>query len=352
MPGRRLPFLLTLLAALPALALAGCAEDPDPAPAEGEEVGVITDPRDLLNGTAPGSHIHDYWGGRGQVTVLDESWEGSRWSCGGCSTGGMQFADTRPAEGAIVPQGTRWVNGTFTIDDPDHQYTGLELWVKTAQDVELRRWGPLESGVPFSIETTQEANDPPHYVLSLWQFAVVALGGDQVTAGGSMAWSVEAVRGLPLVPYPPHPDRWGSATELDLLQDGGGTQLTYVLEVPEYGTNINCNNGCPGLHTLPSGTVVPHDTGRVEVRLRVTEGAPAGLGLWVHGADTWEFTRVEGAMATPGETLYTIPIEGSMADSPYAPQSLWEFQVWLDQPQPHLQAWSGQYSIEVRALRA
>jgi hypothetical protein len=337
--------------------LAGCSDARETQPiADGPD--VITDPRDtsyLQNGSmAAGSHIHDYWGGRDRVPVVDASWTGARWSCNGGCEDEMMFAHARPGEGLIVPQGTKWVNGTFTIAaDPDNLYDSLELWVKTAQDADLVLVGPLESGVPFSIETRQETNDPPHYVLSLWQFAVRAVGGDAISAGGDMQWAVEAVRGLPLVPYPPHPDRWDGATELDLLSDAGGTQLTYSAEDPVMGQNVNCNNGCPGLHILPSGMVIPFNTDRVEVTVRITSGIPAGLGLWFHGADTWTQTKATGTSSptAPGETVYTIPIEGSMADSPYAPQSLWEFQMWMDQPQPNVQAWSGDYTIAIKAFK-
>lgn len=343
-----------LLVPLLGTLLSGCSDPSEPA-APGDGVGVITDPRDtsyLTDGSmAAGSHVHDYWGGRDRITVLEQSWDNNRWSCTGCADSGMMFARARPAEGLIVPQGTRWVNGTFTTgEDPDDLYESLELWVKTAQDSEMWLWGPLQSGMPFSIETTQETSDPPHYVLSLWQFAIRAVGGDSLSAGAAMAWTVEAVRGHPLVPYPPHPDRWGTATELDLLSDGGGTMLTYQLEAPGMDT-INCMGGCPGLHTLPSGAVVPFDTDRVEVRLRITSGLPAGVGVWFHGADTWAETKATGTMPGPGEYLYTIPIEGAMADSPYAPQSLWEFQIWMDQPQPNLQAWSGAYTIDIKAFK-
>lgn len=335
--------------------LAGCAGSPgEQAQADGPT--VITDPRDtayLQDGSlAAGSHIHDYWGGRDRVPVLDASSGGSS-TCTGC-TDGMVFQSVRPDEGAIVPQGTAWVNGTWTHEsDGQDQFTGLELWVKSAEDVEPERWGPLQSGVPFSINTSQGENDPPHYVLSLWVFQVKALGGQDIHVGGTFTWKVEAVRGLPLVPYPPHPDRWNGATQLDLLSDAGGTQLTYEQQDPTGGGSISCYGACPGRHTLPSGVVIPFDTDRVEVLVRITSGVPAGLGLWYHGADTWTETQAAAVMdtAAPTETLYVIQIEGAMADSPYAPQSLWEFQVWLDQPQPALRAWSGEYTIEIKAFK-
>ncbi|MFA5944146.1 MAG: hypothetical protein WC876_06745 [Candidatus Thermoplasmatota archaeon] len=334
--------------------LAGCSDSTNPDAIPEADIGVITDPRDtsyLQNGSlAAGSHIHDYWGGRERVDILASTASGS-WSCSGC-TDGMQFFSARPDEGLIVPQGTKWVNGTFTHrSDGEDQFTGFELWVKTAQDSEPQLQGALQSGVPFSINTTQGENDPPHYVLSLWVFEVKALGGSDRHIGGEFELNAAAVRGLPLVPYPPHPDRWNGATELDLLSDSGASELTYQMEDPRGGTSITCASGCPGRHLLPNGTVIPFNTDRVEVRLTIGDGLPVGLGLWFHGGDTWSETKATGELVAPGETLFTIPIEGAMADSPYAPQSLWEFQVWLDQPQPTLQAWRGEYTIEVFAFK-
>lgn len=340
--------------ALVALAfLAGCAAPPQSAE-QVDDVSVVTDPRDLLNGTAPGSHIHDYWGGRQAIELLRVQGEEQGSTCNGCQRpDGMPFESQRPAEGVIVPQGTRWVNGSFVHhSDGEDQFERLELWVKTARDVEVQRLGDIQSGVPFSIETNQEMNDPPHYILSLWEFELRAFGGDVIHVGGRYDWSVDAVRGLPLVPYPPHADRWNGATELDLLEDTGGTTLLYSIEDPMSGTSTSCYNDCMGLHLLADGVVVPYDTARLEVRLTVDVGPPAGIGLWYHGADTWEFIQAEATLEAPATYVMHLELGPSQADSPYAPQSLWEFWVYIDQPQPALQAWSGEYTLDVRALRA
>jgi hypothetical protein len=330
--------------------LAGCSSSPG-AQEDAEPVAEITDPRDTSYlGNDQVAHVHNYWGGQDRVTVLDVEGGPFAASCQGCGDEGMTFSWQRPDEGDIVPQGTAWVNGTFTFEEEgENLYDSFELWVKTAADASSSRWGPIESGVPFSINTTQEQNDPPHYVLSLWEFEVRALGGDEIQVSGSASWSVEAVRGLPLVPYPPHPDRWNGAAELDLLQDTQSSELTYYQEVPY--TGYTCHSGCPRTHSLPDGVVVPFETQEVVVTLSITDGIPAGLGLWYHGADTWEQVQAEGESSQQGTWTYTIPVEGSMADSPYAPQSLWEFRVWLDQPQPGLKAWRGTYTIEVVAYR-
>jgi hypothetical protein len=346
------------VALLALLLLAGCSGKPSSPAPSGDPVGVITDPRDTAylsnQSMAAGSHIHDYWHGRDRVPVVEsDGFYGSSTCNGGGCADGMTFDGVRPDEGSIVPQGTKWVNGTFTLTKSgDNQFTRLELWVKTARDQDSVKWGDVQSGVPFSIDATQETDDPPHYVLSLWRFEVKAYNSaDTVRVEGHSHWSVEAVRGLPLVAYPPHPDRWNGATRLDLLSESRSTQLVYQTEDPAGGgTSTSCYGGCLGTHALPSGAVVPFDTDHVTVRLKVDQGLPAGIGLWFHGSDTWAPSKPAGTMGAPGELVYTIPIEGAMADSPYAPQSLWEFRVWLDEPEPAAQAWTGTYTLSVTAF--
>lgn len=329
--------------------LAGCSDAPAPAAAP-DDVAVITDPRDtayLQNGSmAAGSHVHDYWGGRDRIPVIAaQGGIDSTCSGGGCADG-MFAGFARPDEGIIVPQGTKWVNGTFnfTADGPQ-DFRELELWVKTAMDSEAKRFATLVPGQPFSFESSQDQNDPPHYVLSLWEFKVMAFGSDtSVRIKGDFEFSVEAVRGLPLVPYPPHPDRWEGKTELLLLEDEASALL--YQETDNSRSCYFANGRCPGSHALPDGIVVPFDTSRLEVRLG---GVYPTLSLSYHGANTWDLTPVEGTSGT-GETVFDVPLGPGVPDSPYAKQSLWSFVVGLDQPQPE-RTWAGTYTIKVTAFK-
>lgn len=343
----RLPAALAVLCLL----ASGCASPGGGGQASKSPDGVdiITDPRDtayLANAT-PGSHVHDYWGGRDVVDVLDV--DGSVWSqcSGGCSDG-MNGAWQRPEEGVIVPQGARWVNGTFGFrPGPENDATLYELWVKTAADPETKFLLNLTPGAPFSLEIQQEQDDPPHYVLSLWQFEVHAKGGaGGVTFRGDYKWDVTAARGWPLVPFPPHPDRWGGQTEMPLLDDEREAVLVYQTDATTacYGGVT----GCPGDHAMPDGVVVPHDADHVEVRL--TTAVPT-LGLAYHGADTWELKRIEGRLDGLDQ-VFTIPLSETLGDSPYASQSLWEFRVLLDKPQPSAAAWAGSYTLKATAYKS
>jgi hypothetical protein len=347
---------LLLLALLSTASLSGCAGRDAPSGEGSADVPVVTDPLDysyLQNATA-GSHIHDYWQGRDRITVIESESGSFGASCsGGCSEG-MLFSTRVPDDGIIVPQGTRWVNGTIGLAaNGENTWTRLELWIRTAEDAEARPWGNITPGTPFSFESTNEQDDPPHYVLSLWEFGLRAYGaGDEVRVAGKLSWKIEAVRGLPLVAYPPHPDQWNGATELDLLEDTQASQYTLYREDPTGSTSTFCSGGCPGTHRLGDGVVVPFDAATVEVRLSYGPGMPAGLGVSFHGSDTRSLTKLTGTTESPGVTLFTIAVEPGVADSPYAKQSLWEFDVWLDYPQdPPVQAWSGEYTLAVTALK-
>lgn len=343
--------------ALSCTMLAGCTSSTGDGEAPAAPQNVVTDPRDYsyLQNATPGSHIHDYWQGRDRVTVLERAGGPFSSSCSGGCEDGMTFTWGVPEDGVIVPQGTKWVNGTFSLTpEGENTWTRLELWVRTAQDPEAQKWGDLENGKPFSIESTAEKNDPPHYVLSRWEFAVRAYSGTaDVAVRGEYAWQVEAVRGLPLLPYPPHPDRWNGATELELLEETRASMLTTYDEDPvSGGQSYSCYNGCPGTHRLGDGVVVPFETATVEVRIAYGPGVPALLGVTYHGSDTRSFTRLAGTTESPGVTLFTIPLDPGVADSPYARQSLWEFDVWMEYPNdPPLQAWSGEYTITVKAVK-
>jgi len=350
---RTLPIL-----SIASLLLAGCTGGgPEATPSQ--TLGVVTDPGDYsyLQNATPGSHIHDYWQGRSVVTVLDEDGGPMSASCDGCDDG-MQIHEGRPEEGSIVPQGTAWLNVTVTWSpggSGTNDFAGMDFMVKTAQDSELRRVGPVANGVLLRINTTNQQDDPPHYVLSLWRFGLSVQprpGSDQVAFSGDLHIRVDAVRGLPLVPYPPHPDRWAGATELDLAQDTMTTTEYQTVDPQSGGTGSHCYGGCLGTILPLNGSVVPVETKEVLVIVEVeADGIPAGLGLQYHGADTWTMRTANGTASTPPGTLtFRIPVSGLMADSPYAPQSLWEFELFIDQP-GYVRAWTGTYTFTATAVK-
>ena len=347
-----LPAVALLLAAL-----AGCSSPDGPEAGPEPDPIVITDPRDLANGTAPGSHVHDYWQGRDRVEVVTDDWNGGV-SYGGSDHGTIGWF--RPADGSIVPQGAGVIEGVadWQAEEPDpveaalgagSDFDRMELWVKTAADGEAQPVTRLEDGVPFRFNTTNAQDDPPHYVLSLWEFHVVAFkdGADGVSFSGSIAFKAEALRTLPLAVFPPHPDPWNGTTELQLAQVDMQVDLHTGLVFSYF-----CYGGCAD-HTFgpDAGKTVPFDAAAIEVTIATDTGStPIPLDLTWHGADTRTLQPAEPESESPGLRTYRLEVEPGLGDSPYASQSLWEFRVHMDDTEDQ-GAWRGTYHVTVKAMR-
>ncbi len=353
---RRLQVVVMILM-LAALTLAGCTGKKDAADTSGNDPVEVTDPRDFsYDPESPGGHVHNYWGGRQTLLVVDQPVEGSfSATCGGC-TNGMALTTRRSEPDHVVPAGTAWVNVTFSWEEnPDStSYGSMELWLKTAADDEPKRVGAVENGKPFTFNSTNEQNDPPHQILSLWQYRLVAQapeGSDEVRFSGKIGLVVTAARGLPIPAWPAHPDHWQGATEIELLQESGSILLQYEVEYPMGGRSTSCYGGCLGRYVPADGKVVPIETDRVEVEITYPPGTVPTLGLLYHGADSWDYSEATLQSSEPGRLLFVIESDAVGADSPYALQSLWDFRVYLDQPTP-LRAFTGEYTVTATAHKA
>lgn len=340
----------SLVAAVAALSvLAGCS-----APAEGpaqaaDEPIVVTRPDDLVNATAPGSHIHDYWGGKDRVTVVDLTHPGGDEP--GTGPGYANGPDIvvrsfQPESGHVVPQGTAAVEVTFTWEDDQlDSYTAPVLWLKTAAQNATEEVAAVENGKPFAIETGAPDADLPHQLLSAWLFELRMSSPDPMPLRfkGSVTLKVDAVRGLPLPVYPPHPDPWQGAAELPLLTGSG--QLSYFEDLGDGGCN---GMSCPQVFRPESGRTVPADA--YLVRVVLTSSDPRGLELHYHSGLQREFARAEPTVTTGGETTYEILVDGG-GDGPYSSQSQWEFTVLPPAAGPVRSSWAADYSLEAVSVR-
>ncbi len=330
---------------------AGCADDaaaPNQAPPE----RVITDPTDYsyLDNQTDGSgwHVHDYWGGADSLSVLSDQRTINSF-CGGCSDG-MEVALFRLPAGSVVPQGSASVNVTMTWDT--EVATGFgppELLVKTALDAEPVSLGPIASGETFILNSTNDANDPPHQSLSLWRFGLfLPAAGDEMDFKGNIRVQAVANRGLEIPAFPPHPDLWKGQSELPLFSDMGVVGAAVGTD-----NMIMCYGGCPGHYVPDDGALVPYNAAAVEVVLTYLAGMPTGLNLAYHGADAWNVTAAEPSpfdATAPNQVRWVLPVDYKSGDSPYAAQSLWEFGLYMDQP-ASTKAYSGTYTVEAKALR-
>lgn len=320
-----------LVLALVAVGLAGCT-DTAPAPVEPESTSVVTDPTDYsyIDNETDGSgwHVHDYWKGGDELQVLDHRKQpGGVSSYGGDK--GAPIAGFHPDAGDVVPQGAASVTVTATWDaDPESSFGTVSLYVKTAKDDEAQLIGPIEKNTPITFNSTNEANDPPHQTLSLWRFELWAApreGEDSTLLSGASA-RIEAVahKGLEIPAWPPHPDFWNGATELTLFEDEGGGAGVDVGMVATH----SCISTCTLRTVRPDdGLLVPFDATRVDFLVTKEPAQPVALDMAFHGADAWEMQTADPAEEELTHVLWSIPVDRQRGDSPYALQSLWQFDL-------------------------
>lgn len=341
--------------------LAGCSGPSGP---QAAAPAVLTDPLDYsdLTNATPGGHVHDYWQGRTEVTVIDAD---NIPSCAYYSTQEAPQVSFQPAEGIVVPQGTgeltltlTWVESGGADGVPPNQvtgesvYTGVEIWVKTAQDAYPRFFSPVQYGVPVTFNSTNDLDDPPHYRLSLWEFQPMVV--NDVEPGTSFCGHFHLVavahRTLPLEVQPPHPDPWLGRTQIDIVNVTRSTAI--ALHSSGLGGTDLCLGSCADERFHPgAGVVVPFNTSRIEVALTLsTSSGPGSLIVRAHGADTRVFVDMLLRERSGMTWTYELAVEAGVGDSPYASQSLWEFQVRLDTPNA-VGPWTGEYHVAATAFR-
>lgn len=302
--------------------LSGCTSPSD----EGAEeaVGVITDPKDFSDANSTGSHVHDYWQGATVKDVVDAT-QSSTWNTVGGS--GYWRRTFVPPDETVVPQGTATINITVEWQDgsPADLYGAVSLWVKPADTVQPRYVQDIASGGTVEIPLTYEQADLPHQLLSAWEFIVQYNVSSQPYSAffGTTHVVATAHRGLPLQPFPPHPDLWQDRTE-----------FTFV-DVTEGFVNL----GYTGTGNLPrvvraqEGTLVPPDAAFVTVDLELLASPPApqpvgSLELQYHAADTRAWTSLGVASTVEPTMSWVIQVESGMGDGPYGNASLWQFRIY------------------------
>lgn len=337
---------LGLVAVCLSILLAGCASDPVAPAATPEAPLVVTEVDDVETLTNESfrmqAHQHDYWGGADRLVVLEATQPDQTFFV--APSWGVTLV---PEAGKVVPQGTSRVEITVDwVDGGAQHYTNPELWVRTAADHEPVLVGAIERGGTLAMETTLAHADLPHQALSAWRFEwrIQPGPGHLIWWDGEVSMKVVAHRGLDIPVYPPHPDLWGGAESLDLL-DGGQPFGVWAGDPVDGG---NCYGQCPEIHRPGDGLVAPYDATTVEVLFEQSDSATP-MGLRFHAAHTREWTVLEPA-ETQGETrVYRIPVTAGMGDSPYATQSLWEFAPFLEDPTVPYK--TGSYTLKARVLR-
>lgn len=333
----------TMLVAIAAvIALSGCTESAQPT-----QPSIVTSPTDYeyLNNQEPGSHVHDYWGGKQALDILEAN--GTRTPLNGFGFNIREY-EWYPEPDMVIPQGT--VEVRVTIDwtsDTEPTHTPPELHYKTAA---LRNWtfaDFIESGKTIVIPTNGTHNDVPHQRLSAWGFSLW-YDGDGPLIGWTVKSNqvhvkVEAVRGDTLPAFPAHPDQWDNRSSIDLFSWDAPSSRWMV--------NGICLNACSSPAEPLDGAIVPFDAAYVEARLTVDTSRNAAhmgdLDLTYHGSDTREWTLLEPDRSEGNVHYYYIQIDGQ-ADGPYSQETQWQFHVANDQESPNFQ---GYYRIDATVHR-
>lgn len=324
--------------------LAGCIGGQSGATPREPETEVIDDPTNTSYNTSSGWHLHDYWDGQDQLTVMEET-SGVYYNNFGDESTAWPVRFHPPAPN-VVPQGTAWLDVTVSWDDasPRNAYGDMELWAKPANASEARLIeDALENGGSVEIPLDHEEADLPHQTVSAWELQVHIRGSDDPVYNhfdGSITVQVQAHRGLELQPFPPHPDHWGNRTEFTLAE---ADRSFYQVRLPTGGFSGNFDARI----RPPNGTIVPFQTQQVVVDLQWDSSMPIGdLTLWLRAADTRNFSRLDPDEEGDASATYTIPVSQPMMDSPYANASLWEFRVSAPHDAQDEPVFDGEFTLE------
>lgn len=311
------------------LTVAGCIAGPAPEASQEQDWPTIENPRNLSYATDSGMHVHDYWDGQDHLEVMNDTKGKTHWypALPGGEEASFSF-QFRPPDGQVVPQGAAFLEVTVSWEDrePGTSYGRLSLRAKPANVNEMELIEEdLDHGGTVEIPLDYEEADLPHQLISNWAFEVQIHGSDDPYNRwvGSVTVQVEAHRGLELKPFPPHPDHWGDRTELPLVEETREFERYNYPLLPAYAKGNELDPVRP-----PNGSLVPSDAQRVEVTVTYDNDLPAGdVILYYHGADTRYYTQLEPDETEEGAKHYVIPVNETVADTPYADASQWAFVV-------------------------
>lgn len=369
-PGRRgtalaLGAVLTLSALL-----AGCVDDVAPAgtavdAVNGTDLSALAPPDNRsgdfnafeeTNVTETGAggvdHHHDYWLGRDRVELFTGRYEmnpapdpaGSstvfNMPAGALvfeGTATVEFLVAKPQRHACYPGltlNTRYIctdgNGAGApagppVDDPAPPTVVLEYQHASSGRDEWTPAGTLEWGTPLQIPVKAIETDMPHSTTSLWRYRVVS--ADPLSSTLTFEAAATIVRGADVPLWPAHPDFYAERSSRVVYDGPSSTR-----EAGSAGTAFGFNDSL--IQETP-GRLISYGTRSVHVWINVTKlDAPPTQGpstwyLYYHNATgDWLAAGLgdaENNSIDTKELHFIVPVTDDGMDSPYAPDSRWEF---------------------------
>lgn len=311
-------------------------------------------------------HVHDYWAGRTEVTIVDEVFDlvadleqdstvadaYPQYDDATSQTlyANIVYASLRyrlPLERLedplpLVYPGTSRVEVTFSWDDAPPNVPHYALGYETAADtdfVQLEKHGP---GVPWTIDVNQTQADNGHQLFSLWNFYIVPVNNAQAVGGdwrpallldAEVSVVIKVVRGSDPVAEPPHPRFWENGTRLVLRDE---TNATVAL-----GPNVY---RVQWFSLSQAKRIVPPGTRWLELELvwsytDAAAGAAPAPPLVLHynpGNRHWDSFIADWKVAQPVDRAdpyhlrFNITLEPGENDGYYQARSMWRWQVVID----------------------
>lgn len=378
---------LVLVGVVAMVALSGCVGSHAPAAAGERSTGAsssATNPFDdpNLNETSQKTivkigknvtqigreHFHNYWGdgpgARTSYVIFDADLPTSDEAgvCAGvvlvfaCQNGpdGAHFVRFHSSDDDVTPPNNVWPGtGKMTIDITMSGGSILKPFDVAVSAPHRPGWSkerytvsstPVTVTVPNILENQ---TDPPHNRDSSWVFRIETHKGDGDPAAtalytGQMHWKITIYRSdRPLPLDPAHPDFWGTATQLPLVEFKGYQKGQFV------------NGGFP-VYTLwrwtsvwpPKNTTVFPLTHKLVATLEWTNNVTMQPPLMLGYCDVHQqcystgttFSYPKPTTDVPGKRTYEMLLRSDQWDSPYVNASGWRFRWDLDNGEPLNQA--------------
>ncbi|MFP5356388.1 MAG: hypothetical protein ACLGIK_14780 [Gemmatimonadota bacterium] len=301
-------------------------------------------------------HSHDYWGGETRKVLFQEDmWfiplpvapcRSGTFPGGDCYTPGTSIADIDIPEPFLVYEGTGSVEVLFdnfrAAPDctsitgcvpaaPNPVVTMAFDYITAADDPGEWRIGStgVTPGTPVVLPVQPLEADMPHQAKSFWVFRIYTDAATSIYFN----FTVTAVKGNPIVNWPPHPDLYADSTERVIFDGPVTTETRGWAEYWLSGADANW---------VQPERVISYGTDKVVVEITKTgftmNGAEAAkqpdyFNLEFHNASfiskmgNGELVggRIRGESSDGTTFRFEIPVDEYGMDTPYGQKSRWAF---------------------------